>query len=321
MKNFNTLTAACAIGMLAFDDKYSYSKGSKPFTNVSSYQLKRFLDKQWDENLKLQEFILSQNIDWSTGWLMIDDTVIEKPYAEKIECVYWQYSSKNNGFIEGISLTVLAWSDGKQTIPIKFMVYEKDSDGKAIQSKNAFAEEALGYAKELGIKPAYVCFDSKYVSNSLLNKIQSFNWVYYTQAPSNRVFNGKQLKMRRFQPYAQEGYFRGVGHKVNITKYCKRYYATNATGNGITSKFIVKHYRVRWAIEVLFRALKQLCHLEDCQSKNTRTQRHYVYMCIQTFMVLQAQNAKSVYEAKKVFQQKYLRLKINGNRALRQLAA
>jgi hypothetical protein len=38
-------------------------------------------------------------------------------------------------------------------------------------------------------------------------------------------------------------------------------------------------------------------------------------------MTLEAQNAKSVYEAKKLFQQKYLRLKINGNKALRQLAA
>lgn len=321
MNNFNTLTAACAIGMLAFDDKYSYSKGSQPFTNVSSYQLKRFLDKEWDENLKIQEYILSLNIDWPSGWLMIDDTVIEKPYAKKIECVYWQYSSKNNGFIEGISLTVLAWSDGKRTIPIRFMVYEKDSDGKPIQTKNEFAEEALEYAKRLEIKPSRVCFDSKYVSNKLLNKLNSFNLVYYTQAPSNRIFNGKQLKMHRFQPYAQEGYFRGVGHKVNITKYCKRYYATNTTGKGLTSQFIVRHYRVRWAIEVLFRTLKQLCHLQDCQSKRASTQKHYVYMCIQAFMRLQVQNERSLYEAKKVFQQKYLRLKINGNRALRQLAA
>jgi len=38
-------------------------------------------------------------------------------------------------------------------------------------------------------------------------------------------------------------------------------------------------------------------------------------------MTLEAQNAKSIYEAKKLFQQKYLRFKINGNRDLRQLAA
>jgi len=175
-------------------------------------------------------------------WLEVDDTIIEHPYAKKIECVYWQYSSKNSGFIEGISLTVLAWCDGKQTIPIKFMVYEKNSEGKAIKTKNEFAEEALEYAKNLGITPKQICFDSKFSSKSLLNKLHSFGWIYFTQIASNRVFNGQQLKMRRFQPYVEEGNLKGVGHKVNITKYCKRYYATNATGKSITSKFIVKNY-------------------------------------------------------------------------------
>jgi len=321
MNNNSKIEQAFTIGLLAYDGKFSYSKGQEPFTNISSYQLKRFLDKEWDENKKLEEYIQSLDIDWSTGWLMADDTVIEKPYAEKIECVYWQYSSKNNGFIEGISLTVLAWSDGKRTIPIKFMVYEKDSEGKPKQTKNGFFEEAVEYARNLGITPHSVCFDSKYSSKSLLNKLQSFNWIYFTQITSNRIFNGQQLKMRRFQPYTEVGSLKGVGHRINITKYCKRYYATNATGKRITSQYIVKHYRVRWDIEVLFRSLKQLCHLQDCQSKRTHTQRHYVYMCIQAFIKLQDQNEKSVYQAKKLFQQKNLRIKINGNKALRQAIA
>ena len=127
--------------------------------------------------------------------------------------------------------------------------------------------------------------------------------------------------MRRFQPYKEEGFFKGVGHKVSITKYCKRYYATNATGKRITARYIVNHYRVRWGIEVLFRDLKQLCHLQDCQGKRTSTQRRYVFMCLQAFLALQNQNEKSVYQAKKLFQQKNLRIKVNGNKALRQVAA
>ena len=77
---------------------------------------------------------------------MIDDTVIEKKYAEKIECVYWQYSSKNKDFIQGISLTMLLWSNGKPNIPIQFMLYEKDENGKPIKTKNEFALESLQYA-------------------------------------------------------------------------------------------------------------------------------------------------------------------------------
>ena len=44
----------------------------------------------------------------------------------------------------------------------------------------------------------------------------------------------------------------------NMDKHCKRYYVTNATGKRITSQQIVKEYRDRWKIEVLFRNLKQL---------------------------------------------------------------
>ncbi len=160
------------------------------------------------------------------------------------------------------------------------MVYEKDKNGKAIKTKNEFAEESIEYAKDLAIIPQFTCFDSKFSSKSLLNRLNSFNWIYFTQIASNRVFDGKQLKMRRFQPYSQEGYLKGVGHKVSITKYCKRYYATNATGNRITSKFIVNHYRLRWGIEVLFRDLKQLCHLQNCQSKRTQAQRHLFYLTV-----------------------------------------
>jgi len=77
--------------------------------------------------------------------------------------------------------------------------------------------------------------------------LHSFGRVYFTQLASNRSFDGQQLKMRRFQPYSQEDFLKGVG----IAKYCKRYYATNSTGKSITTKYIVNHYRLRWGIEVL----------------------------------------------------------------------
>jgi len=65
MYNFNRIQQAFTIGLLAHDGKFSYSRGCEPFSSVSSYQLKRFLDKPWDENQKLEDYIKSLNIDWS----------------------------------------------------------------------------------------------------------------------------------------------------------------------------------------------------------------------------------------------------------------
>lgn len=319
--NFPRIETAFVLSLLAGEGSYSYAQSSKAFTQVSSYQLKRFLDKEWDPNQALEEVTLSLGIDWSKGWLMIDDTMIEKPYAEKIEGVYWLYSTKNSDFVQALNLTILAWSDGKQTIPLRFAVYEKDNTGKAIQTKNAFALEALKYAWKKGIHPKYVCFDSKFPANDLLNFIHQCQWSYFCQLPSNRLFNGTQLKESRFQPSPQEGFLKGVGHRVSVTKHCKKYFATNTTGKRLTRQQIVSNYRVRWRIEDLFRALKQLTHLEECKSRSIQAQRRYICMCLKAFLLLQQHNATTIYQAKPSFQQKFFRLKVNGDRALRLLAA
>ena len=146
MRYFNKKEKAFIVSLLATEGKYSYSKGSRVFKDTSSFKLKRFLDTNFDEQKVLEDYIENLDVDWSKGSLIVDDTVIEKPYAKKIEPVYWQYSSKEGGFVMGINLTILVWSDGKQVIPICFMVYEKDENGKPLQTKNDFAVEALKYA-------------------------------------------------------------------------------------------------------------------------------------------------------------------------------
>lgn len=324
MKQFNKMILAFSVSLLSIDDQYSYAKGNKAFTNISSYQLKRFLDKEWDENKTLIDIIKNKNIDWSTGWLMIDDAILEKPYSKKIEGVYWQYSSKSGRSELGLNITVVAWTDGNQTIPLCFMMYEKDNNGKALKTKNKFAEEAVDYILSIGIKPMYVCFDSKYSSNDLLNKLQSKAVIYYTQLPSNRTLNAEQLKKQPFQLRAKKGRLKGVWHKVSVIKHCKRYYATNEefiTENDVSRQQILKKYRVRWAIEELFRALKQLCHIKECKSRSIAAQKRYAMLSMQAFMILQDQKQNTVYEAKLYFQQKFLGRKVNGDKALRLLTA
>ena len=89
--------------------------------------------------------------------------------------------------------------------------------------------------------------------------------------------------MRRLQPYTEQGTLKGVRHKVNVTRHCKRYYVTNMTKNRITSWQIVKKYRARYKIEVLFPNLK-LCYLEECQGqkKQLRKGTMCMYACINT---------------------------------------
>ena len=52
------------------------------YSKVSSYQVKRWLDKQWNEQEELEKYITKLNIDWSKGWLMIDDYTKNKPLSD-----------------------------------------------------------------------------------------------------------------------------------------------------------------------------------------------------------------------------------------------
>ena len=80
MKNFTIKSTIFAISLLGIDSQYSYNKGSEIFKDVSSFKLKRFL-VEWNENEKLEELIFSMNIDWTQGWLSIDDCLIDRNYA------------------------------------------------------------------------------------------------------------------------------------------------------------------------------------------------------------------------------------------------
>ena len=295
MRNFTTKSMIFAISLLGIDSQYSYNKGSEIFRDVSKYQLKRFLDK-WNENEKLEELVFSMNIDWTQGWLSIDDCLIEKPFAKEINGVYWQYSSKLNDYEKGLNITVLTWSNGKIIVPICFMVYEK------------------------GIKPKWVNFDSKYSASKLLNRINDFGWIYYTQLPQNRVFNREQLKKQEFHLQSMKGRLKNVVHEVSVIKHCHRFYATNE-GNNVSRQQILRNYKTRWGIEDFFRSLKQLCHIKECKSRKIEQQRRYFMLSMQAFMLLQSMNKNTIYEAKLHFQQKFMGRKINGDKALRLLAA
>ena len=86
--NNNIFLRAIAISLVSNNGKFSYSQTGEMYSKISSYQIKRWLDKNWHEQKELEKYITKLNIDWSKCWLMIDDTVIEKHFSKTNECVY-----------------------------------------------------------------------------------------------------------------------------------------------------------------------------------------------------------------------------------------
>ena len=104
---------------------------------------------------------VKDRVELTGGYLIVDDTVVDKPYAEKMELVRWQWSGTHHDVVKGIGVITLLWTDGNQHLPVDFRVYDPEGDGK---TKNQHFQDMMVSAINQGFKPRYVLFDSWFSS-------------------------------------------------------------------------------------------------------------------------------------------------------------
>lgn len=217
----------------------------------------------------------------SDGYLMIDDTVINKSFAKVIENIAWVFCSKEGRSVLGLNIVVLAWSNGTVTIPLAIKIWKEGGP-----SKYVLALQLLSYAKNiLKIKPKYVTFDSWYSSKKILQRLQKYDWIFYTQIKRNRKFNGSQVQRRHRNPYWLETGTIDGNFKVLVVKNGKKYFITNNLT--ATKQQLLASYRTRWKIETMFRTLYNQLGLEECQARSLTTQTAHINLCFMAFVVLE----------------------------------
>lgn len=197
------------------------------------------------------------------GYLIIDDTVIDKSFAKVIQNLAWIFCSKKNKSVFELNIVVLAWSNGTITIPLAFKIWKKDSK----KTKIDLALELLSYARNfLKLQPKYVTFDSWYAAKKILKRLEKYEWVFITQIKKNRKFNGTQLKLYKRNPYWMEHGIIYGNMNVLIVRHGKKYFASNDLA--LSKKEILSLYKTRWPIETMFRMLHSKLGLEECESRS-----------------------------------------------------
>ena len=82
--------------------------------------------------------------------------------------------------------------------------------------------------KAAGCDLKAVYFDNWYAASDTLNLIHRLQWVYVTRSKCNRVFEGAQVRNRKFfDASALLGRLKGMKHMVQIVKHGNRFLATN----------------------------------------------------------------------------------------------
>ena len=129
----------------------------------------------------------------SQGILMVDDSTLDKWYAEKMELVTrrsqqsfleetsrkaGERSGKHGRVVQGINLITLLWTEGDRHIPLDYRFYKKSVDGA---TKNDHFRSMLTMAKERGVAPRCVVFDGWYSALENLKVIRNYGWIWLTR--------------------------------------------------------------------------------------------------------------------------------------------
>jgi putative transposase len=262
---------------------------------VSHDRLTRMLQGDWSGQTLLERAFHTLFV-WERGYLIIDDTVVPKPFATAMEGLAWVYSSQAHKPVYGFSLGLLVWTDGILRIPLGIRLWQTGGP-----SKYTLALELLSYARNrLPCHPDYVLFDAWYPSRALLKRVRDYGWYFVCRLKKNRRFNGQAVRHQRRHPYwAERGWLSG-GLKVLVVRYGKKYYATNRLT--LAAAEVRQLYRIRSQIEEVIRVCKDQLALTGCQARSERAQLHHVVCCLIAFCILEWERQKrglSVYKLKR----------------------
>ena len=237
-----------------------------------------------------------EQVNRNGGFLVLDDTMIDKPYAKNIAMVTHNWSGKHKRLCKGITVVTMIWTDGTKMIPVDLRVYNKEHDGK---SKNDHFRELLQVAKERGFINPTILFDSWYASKDNMRFIQQLGWRFYTQLKSNRRVHLEEVSHRPTIPLrklisGKEGdiiCLKGAEDlpplRVFRVSYrsIPRYSCTNDLSLDLAE--CKELSRIRFAIEHFHRGLKQECNIERCSCRDERIQRNHILFAFRAFLRLE----------------------------------
>ena len=232
-----------------------------------------------------------EHVDVTKGFLICDDSTLDKFYSKKIELVTRHQSGKHKRVVSGINLITLLWTDGERYLPVDYRIYNKSSDRL---TKNDHFRSMLQKAAERGFTPECVLFDTWYASLANLKFIRSFNWIFLTGLECNRNINPDKTKNRPVKEadISEKGdivHLKGYGMiKVfkNVRTYDDfEYWATNDLK--MNDLMRLKYAELSWMIETYHRGIKQFCGIERCQARSERAQRNHIEMALRAFLRLE----------------------------------
>jgi len=284
---------------IIYDSKSSY---------ISHDKLQRLLliERKWNLFL-IQKYghLINKNSSLKDNqrtktFLVIDDTVIAKPFSKELDILSWLYSSGDGKYLYGLNVVFVIWTDGNTRFPIGFRIWKKDDS----KSRLDLAMEILKDARNIyKIKPDYVLMDSFYPAAKLLRLIRKLKCHWIAKLKPNRLIDKIQVRDAFTYRYGNKIGKLTDGIKALIVKENDQFWATSDLS--LESTVVKELYRKRQLIEEFFKILKSELRIEGCSSRSNTAQINHIYFVLIAFCQLEdfriTKNIKTIYKIRLIF--------------------
>jgi DDE superfamily endonuclease len=244
------------------------------------------------------------------GYLVVDDVVIEKPFAKRLPWAAWTYSFAKKRKVYGCHIVLLSWTSdptGRWRIPVAFRLWrpKRTCAPGRYQKKTELVVGMLREVVAARCPAAYLVGDTAYTGGCVSKAAGRLGlvWVGTLSPRTTVVYRGKRQAVRdlaahlklRWRPrlgvraIALRVYAPAVGQVRLVVLRNEHgnfeYLVTNALTTDLST--LVYRKRSRWRIETIFRDTKQLAGLAACQCWVDQALVRHVALVFLTFVVLQ----------------------------------
>lgn len=290
---------------LPFERKNLYSyfiQNNTAFQKDTLYSLLRLPTVNW--RLFLQKIVISVVIflrstasENKQHALIIDDSLLERPRAKKVELCSRVYDHVLKRFTKGFRFLCLGWTDGDSFLPIDFAILAskkeknilknatKNLDPRTIGAKRrkearrpapVLAAQMLARAKAWGIKAGHVLMDAwfgtpavitscakHYPVICMVKKTPKIHYVIEQEAMTlQRIYRVLKKRTGRAKWLASTVVTLKTGIPARLVyvrnrNKSKEWLALLSTDTTLPEEEVIRLYGLRWDIEVFFRTVKQ----------------------------------------------------------------
>jgi len=254
------------------------------------------------------------------SFLLIDDTLSKRPFAEKVEKANYHFDHTINDYSLGYSIMTSVIKTQENIIPYDIQTYFRKEDCKDIKflTKNEIAASFISSTKYTG-NITIVIFDTWFSNDIVIGACKDAKKHYVTQIKSNRnvTINNKKRFVRehdknikrgdwaeiqynddRFRYFSTSAFISKVGsvhlifsqiYNNKEEKWGETYYLVSDMLN-VNSETVLRNYLARVSIESFHREAKQNTGLEGYFLRKYRGIERYLFLVMLTYSLLVLQS-------------------------------